>query len=76
MLGTGEPLSAFVAFAHVSAGRETGAVVIGGRECDSLNGQYVQFTHQLALFLMEAKRISVAWRKPRQPVGQQVKVIG
>lgn len=30
--------------------------------------------HQLALFLMEAKRIPVRRRKARQPVGQRVKV--
>ncbi len=71
-----EPLSAVTAFASVSTGRKALDVVIGGRQRDSLDGQYVQFMHQLAFIVMEAKRVAVARSKPRQPVGQRVKVVG
>jgi hypothetical protein len=75
-LVAGEPLAAVTAFASVSTGRKAPDVVIGGRQRDSLDGQYVQFMHQLAFVFMEAKPVAVAGRKPRKPVGQRVKVCG
>jgi hypothetical protein len=74
MLGANELLSAIPATARVVARSEAADVVIGGTEPNLGPCQPSKLMHELALFLMEAKRIAVAWREPRQPVGQRVKV--
>ncbi len=74
MLGAGEALAAPVAQACVVSRREALDVVIGSAEASAFIGQPSEFVHQLAFFFMEAKRISVARRKPRQPISQRVKV--
>lgn len=72
MLGAGEPLSTFVADAHVMTGGEALNVVIGGAKACAFIGQSSKLMHQLALFFMEAKRIPVAGRQPLEAIGYGV----